>query len=196
MIKFFKAEKISEREKQIRNLEKRFLKLKKSIDITDQDSVDRVAEAQLNLISLKIADIRVNVSGFEEEWEEFCAPLKEVENGSEEKGLWSERVALVSKMKVRFADRWARLMQYEMQKQGTGLTKEIVMETQKLADVHWIADNDVGAFSRSALYKYWYLGVELAKYLSSDASVPEKVQGWRNDLILQKQANKAQANSR
>ena len=147
-----------------------------------QEKAERIRQAENALVDAKISDIKINVAGFEKEWKECC------ESASDNycKGI------------VEYMDRWARLMQYEMNKQGTGLTKKIVFETENLADNNGQSGCSA-AMARHRLYLYWYLGVELAKICKGkyeEDPTPKKVQGLRNDLIQQQQAKKDLANSR
>ena len=92
-------------------------------------------------------------------------------------------------------DRWARLMQYEMDKQGTGLTKKIVFETEDLADNHGMSGYSA-SMARNRLYRYWYLGVELAEICKDkyhQGPTPKQVQGWRNELKMQQEQRNHQA---
>ena len=147
-----------------------------------QEKAERIRQAENALVDAKISDIKINVAGFEKEWKECCetAPDRYC------KGV------------VEYMDRWARLMQYEMDKQGTGLTKKIVFETEDLADNHGMSGYSA-SMARNRLYQYWYLGVELAEICKEkykEDPTPKKVQGWRNDLIQQQQANKKRQNSK
>ncbi|MBO7257764.1 MAG: hypothetical protein J6V11_02365, partial [Alphaproteobacteria bacterium] len=142
---------------------------------------ERIRQAENALVDAKISDIEINVAGFEKEWKECC------ENASDRycKGV------------VEYMDRWARLMQYEMNKQGIGLTKKIVFETENLADNGQSGCS--AAMARHRLYLYWHLGVELAEICKEkyeEDPTPKKVQGWRNELIQQQQANKKRQNSK
>lgn len=146
-----------------------------------QEKAERIRQAENALVDAKISDIEINVAGFEKEWKECCetAPDRYC------KGV------------VEYMDRWARLMQYEMNKQGTGLTKKIVFETENLADNGQSGCS--AAMARHRLYLYWHLGVELAKICKEkyeEDPTPKKVQGWRNELIQQQQANKKRQNSK
>ena len=146
----------------------------------EREKAERIRQAENALVDAKISDIKINVSGFEQEWKECCesAPDRYC------KGV------------VEYMDRWARLMQYEMQKQGTGLTKKIVFETENLADNGQSGCS--AAMARHRLYLYWYLGVELAKICKEkyqDDPTPKKVQSGRDDLI-QQQVNKTRQNSK
>lgn len=146
----------------------------------EREKAERIRQAENALVDAKISDIKINVSGFEQEWKECCesAPDRYC------KGV------------IEYMDRWARLMQYEMQKQGTGLTKKIVFETENLADNGQSGCS--AAMARHRLYLYWYLGVELAKICKEkyqDDPTPKKVQSGRNDLI-QQQVNKKRQNSK
>ena len=147
----------------------------------EREKDERIRQAENALVDAKISDIKINVSGFEQEWKECCesAPDRYC------KGV------------VEYMDRWARLMQYEMQKQGTGLTKKIVFETENLADNGQSGCS--AAMARQRLYLYWYLGVELAKICKEkyqDDPTPKKVQGGRDKLIQQQQVNKKRQNSK
>ena len=146
-----------------------------------QEKAERIRQAENALVDAKISDIKINVGGFEQEWKECCesAPDRYC------KGV------------VEYMDRRARLMQYEMQKQGAGLTKKIVFETENLADNGQSGCS--AAMARHRLYLYWYLGVELAKICKEkyqDDPTPKKVQGWRDKLIQQQQVNKKRQNSK
>lgn len=148
----------------------------------EREKADRIRQAENALVDAKISDIKINVAGFEKEWDECCKSAPDAYS----KGI------------VEYVDRWARLMQYEMDKQGTGLTKEIVFETERLADNRGMSGYSA-SMARNRLYLYWYLGVELAticKDKYKQGPTPEKVQGWRDDLILQKQVQKSQENSK
>ena len=146
-----------------------------------QEKVERICQAENALVDAKISDIKINVAGFEKEWKECC----ETAPDNYCKGI------------VEYMDRWARLMQYEMNKQGTGLTKKIVFETENLADNGQSGCS--AAMARHRLYLYWHLGVELAKICKEkyeEDPTPKKVQGWRDELLQKQQAKKDLANSR
>ena len=146
-----------------------------------QEKAERIRQAENALVDAKISDIKINVAGFEKEWKECC----ETAPDNYCKGI------------VEYMDRWARLMQYEMNKQGTGLTKKIVFETENLADNGQSGCS--AAMARHRLYLYWYLGVELAKICKGkyeEDPTPKKVQGLRNELLQKQQAKKDLANSR
>ena len=143
----------------------------------EREKAECIRQAENALVDAKISDIKINVSGFEQEWKECCesAPDRYC------KGV------------VEYVDRWARLMQYEMQKQGTGLTKKIVFETENLADNGQSGCS--AAMARHRLYLYWHLGVELAKICKEkyqEDPTPKKVQGWRNELKIQQEQRNRQ----
>ena len=144
-----------------------------------QEKAERIRQAENALVDAKISDIKINVAGFEKEWKECCetAPDRYC------KGV------------VEYMDRWARLMQYEMDKQGTGLTKKIVFETEDLADNHGMSGYSA-SMARNRLYQYWYLGVELAEICKDkyhQGPTPKQVQGWRNELKMQQEQRNRQA---
>ena len=146
-----------------------------------QEKAERIRQAENALVDAKISDIKINVAGFEKEWKECC----ETAPDNYCKGI------------VEYMDRWARLMQYEMNKQGAGLTKKIVFETENLADNGQSGCS--AAMARHRLYLYWHLGVELAKICKEkyeEDPTPKKVQGLRNELLQKQQAKKDLANSR
>ena len=146
-----------------------------------QEKAERIRQAENALVDAKISDIKINVAGFEKEWKECCESAPDCYC----KGI------------VEYMDRWARLMQYEMNKQGTGLTKKIVFETENLADNGQSGCS--ASMARHRLYLYWHLGVELAKICKEkyeEDPTPKKVQGWRDELLQKQQAKKELANSR
>ncbi|MBQ9738712.1 MAG: hypothetical protein IJV75_04290 [Alphaproteobacteria bacterium] len=144
-----------------------------------QEKAERIRQAENALVDAKISDIKINVAGFEQEWDECCKSAPDA----------------YCKGVVEYMDRWARLMQYEMDKQGTGLTKKIVFETEDLADNHGMSGYSA-SMARNRLYRYWYLGVELAEICKEkyeEDPTPKKVQGWRNELKIQQEQRNRQA---
>lgn len=91
----------------------------------------------------------------------------EVLNVEGHKRYWSESVEKnisgMGKSIIEYADRWGKLMQAEMKKQGLDhLTPELVRETDRRADIYGMSGASA-SFGRNLLIMSWKHGKELAE---------------------------------